>query len=74
MLRQSGEEGAKLRMTGDDQNLIVLTPFELALPPLIAAAGKHASRRFVEFFTANIRNPNTREAYSRNINAFLARR
>ncbi len=44
----------------------------LIVPPLIAAAGKRASRRFVEFFTANIRNRNTREAYSRAINAFLA--
>jgi site-specific recombinase XerD len=42
------------------------------LPALIAAAGAHASKRFVEFFTANIRNKNTREAYSRNITAFLA--
>ena len=32
----------------------------------------HAARRFVEFFTANISNRNTREAYSRNIGAFLA--
>jgi integrase/recombinase XerD len=66
-----GEEGTKIGMTGDDHNLIVLTPSELALPSLIAAAGQHASRRFVEFFTANIRNPNTREAYGRAINAFL---
>jgi site-specific recombinase XerD len=40
-------------------------------------AGAGADRRcwparFVQFFTANIRNKNTREAYSRNINAFLA--
>jgi site-specific recombinase XerD len=30
-----------------------------------AARGRHAGRRFVEFFTANIRNPNTRKAYYR---------
>ena len=32
---------------------------------MIAARGHHAGRRFVEFFTANIRNPNTRKAYYR---------
>ena len=45
---------------------------DLVIPPLIAGAGKRASRRFVEFFTAHIRNKNTREAYGRAINAFLA--
>ena len=35
------------------------------LPTIITAAGERASRRFVEFFTANIRNPNTRAALRR---------
>jgi hypothetical protein len=39
---------------------------------LESTPGERASRRFVEFFTSNIRNKNTREAYSRSINAFLA--
>jgi site-specific recombinase XerC len=34
-------------------------------PSLIAAVGENASYRFFEFFTANIRNPNTRRAYAR---------
>src|SRR5580658_8583599 len=42
------------------------------LPALITAAGDRASRRFLEFFAANIRNPNTRQAYSRAVAAFLA--
>jgi hypothetical protein len=33
------------------------------LPALIARAGDRASWRFVEFFTVNIRNRNTRAAY-----------
>lgn len=41
------------------------------LPALIVEAGEKAQRRFVEFFTANIRNPNTREAYARAISRFL---
>lgn len=44
----------------------------LQLPALIAAAGPRASKRFVEFFTANIRNKNTRQAYARACGAFLA--
>jgi site-specific recombinase XerD len=41
------------------------------IPALIAAAGEDAVTRFVEFFTANIRNPNTRRAYFRNAFTFL---
>src|SRR5215212_4950409 len=35
------------------------------VPATIADAGDGAARRFLEFFTANIRNPNTRQAYHR---------
>jgi site-specific recombinase XerD len=35
------------------------------VPAVILAGGKKASLRFLEFFTANIRNPNTRRAYHR---------
>ena len=31
-------------------------------PTLVAAAGERAAYRFLEFFTARIRNPNTRRA------------
>ena len=34
------------------------------LPAIIAGAKKGARTRFLEFFTVNIRNPNTRAAYS----------
>jgi hypothetical protein len=33
------------------------------LPALIPAAGDRAASRFLEFFTVNIRNKNTRAAY-----------
>jgi hypothetical protein len=42
-----------------------------AVPALIAAAGNCAAWRFIEFFTVNIRNANTRAAYSRAAAAFL---
>ena len=42
-----------------------------AVPALIDAAGERASRRFLEFFTAEIRNRNTRLAYVRAVLPFL---
>lgn len=39
-------------------------------PALIARAGGKAARRFVEYFTANIRNPNTRAAYAQAVSRF----
>ena len=41
------------------------------LPSLITGAGKPAARRFLEFFTVNIRNRNTRAAYTRAADVFL---
>jgi site-specific recombinase XerD len=42
------------------------------VPALVANLGDEAAWRYVEFFTANIRNPNTRRAYFRACNRFLA--
>ena len=43
-----------------------------ALPALVASADDRSQTRFVEFFTATIRNPNTRRAYVRATGDFLA--
>lgn len=43
----------------------------LVLPALIASADDRMQLRFLEFFAANIRNPNTRRAYARGISEFL---
>jgi len=55
-----------------DQLPAIIPPDALApldathvVPALIADAGDAAGWRYVEFFTANIRNPNTRRAYAR---------
>src|SRR5690348_14700773 len=42
------------------------------VPALIADAGDAAGWRYVEFFTANIRNPHTRRAYARACREFFA--
>ena len=44
----------------------------MLVPRLIADAGEHASLRFLDFFTANIRNPNTRAAYAVAVRAFFS--
>src|ERR1700687_4469298 len=41
------------------------------VPALVARAGKGGARRFLEFFTVNIRNRNTRAAYARAASVFL---
>lgn len=53
-----------------ETRLIPATPKGFSVPALIGVAGDRASRRFVEFFTANIRNPNTRLAYARAVGDF----
>jgi site-specific recombinase XerD len=44
----------------------------IVLPAAIAGAGDHATRRFLEFFAASIRNKNTRMAYYRACCSFFA--
>ncbi len=42
------------------------------IPAVIADAGDRAAYRFAEFFAGQIRNPNTRRAYSHAVGDFLA--
>jgi site-specific recombinase XerD len=51
--------------------LVPKQPASATLPALIAGAGERAAWRFLEFFTVNIRNRNTRAAYARAAAAFL---
>ncbi len=41
------------------------------MPAQIALAGEQAGLHYVEFFTANIRNPNMRRAYARACSRFF---
>ena len=43
----------------------------LATPNLVQRAGEKTARRFLEFFAANIRNTNTRQAYAQACRSFL---
>jgi site-specific recombinase XerD len=42
------------------------------VPALVRAAGDRGAYRFLEFFAAHIRNPNTRAAYFRDVCAFFS--
>jgi Phage integrase, N-terminal SAM-like domain len=42
------------------------------VPALITGAGEAAAWRYIDFFTANIRNPHTRRAYGRACQTFFA--
>src|ERR1700719_1081942 len=44
----------------------------MAVPAIVAGAGDHAARRFLEFFAATIRNKNTRMAYYRAVTEFFS--
>src|SRR4051794_22266389 len=73
--------GAVLDEAEEPKNRLptAITPTEIAsnpralnvVPALIADLGDEASWRFVEFFTANIRNPHTRRAYVRACSRFF---
>jgi len=52
-------------------NELVITGSQSLIPVQVAAAGEQAAIRFIEFFTANIRNPNTRAAYARAVSDFF---
>ena len=64
----------------EDAKTLIVEPRDAGLvtssgemvPAIVGAHGERASTRFLEFFAANIRNPNTREAYARAVRDFLA--
>ncbi len=56
--------GAVLTISKEDDLGLALAS-GVALPPVIARAGKRAAERLIEFFTAHIRNAHTRRAYGR---------
>src|SRR5271157_108465 len=52
-------------------NELIVTGSGTLVPVQVSSAGKQASKRFIEFFTANIRNPNTRSSYIRAVSDFF---
>ena len=67
LLRLSGAPAARYPPGG-----LTTTTETYVVPVLIARAGDQAGWRYVEFFTANMRNPNRRRAYARACTLFFA--
>jgi site-specific recombinase XerD len=59
-----------IQPSNGDNSVSVVPTIHTKLPKLIVDAGDQACRRYIEFFTANIRNRNTREAYVRAVTDF----
>src|SRR5256885_1478984 len=61
-------------MTSDSAGTSLIRPkgsrCPLTVPSLFASAGEPGTRRLLEWLTAEIRNPNTRESYARAIHCF----
>src|SRR3984957_12839903 len=55
-----------------DSELVVVSPQSSLVPTLITRAAPETRKKFFEFFTVPIRNANTRAAYYRAIQRFLA--
>src|SRR5260370_42454258 len=71
------ENMAELEPRGDDAdnglgkgNLPAIVGATTVVPAFIADGGERAGYAFVDFFTAQIRNPNTRAAYAVAVRAF----
>lgn len=58
--------------TTSETTTVQLGKTSLTLPRLIQADGERTTKRFLEFFTATIRNANTRAAYARALRDFFA--
>ena len=70
-----GRYGTLYGMTNEiirsPKNDVQIGRVSIPAPRLIIEAGEPAWKRFIEFFTATIRNKNTREAYGRAVRDFF---
>src|SRR5277367_4203238 len=69
---EANESGQALAIILPTTIIRPATASAMLVPRLIADAGENASLRFLDFFTANIRNHNTRAAYAVAVRAFFA--
>ena len=69
MVQRMGERA--VLVSAEDSGVVEWYPAAM-VPAVIDRAGGAARKRFLEFFTATIRNENTRMAYARAVGAFFA--
>jgi site-specific recombinase XerD len=69
-LNQAGPATHQLTVRKPARSVAAI-PAAIAVPGIIADAGEHATRRFLEFFATTIRNRNTRAAYKVAVGRFF---
>lgn len=70
MIQENGANSGQNQLVSPANDLEQFKVGPAQLPGLIDRAGERARRRFVEFFTATIRNRNTRAAYTQAVGQF----
>jgi hypothetical protein len=63
--------GEEPRNTAGGLTVLAPAPATMVVPAMVADLGEAAALRFIDFFTANIRNPNTRAAYAVAVRSFF---
>ena len=63
-MADAGAPDDRQRNTGAALTVIAPPSATMVVPAMVADLGEAAALRFIDFFTANIRNPNTRAAYA----------
>jgi site-specific recombinase XerD len=66
------EQGLNIGTRANSNEIATIVRGPEFSPPAVFAPAPAAAKRFLEFFTANIRNPNTRRAYWRAVREFAA--
>src|SRR3954447_21599408 len=66
--------GARANGLGKNNELVLVEALTapMLVPAIVAQLGEKAALRFIDFFTAHIRNPNTRAAYTVAVRSFFA--
>jgi site-specific recombinase XerD len=72
MVDETPESVTALTVLPPAQTVTIATRDGIVVPRVIADAGEHAARRFLDFFAATIRNRNTRAAYMVAVSRFFA--
>jgi len=60
--KKTNQPNTSIRATGTGQIAVRSKGDRVFIPAIITDLGDNAAKRFLEFFTANIRNKNTRAA------------
>jgi site-specific recombinase XerD len=72
MSESEPKSGRQLTVTRPARDIVAEISARVVIPAMIVDAGERATRRYLEFFAATIRNKNTRTAYLHAVSRFFA--